>query len=110
MRAFEDGRKEHYQRPLPEVRIEECGALSPQEAETKLRQMIETQGDVLGKVCRVIVVLRKVCRVLMLYGNVCKVKVFLRKVRRNWARGLGMDHNITVLVLMHNYSRPCKGE
>nr|XP_022292188.1 EF-hand calcium-binding domain-containing protein 6-like isoform X2 [Crassostrea virginica] len=49
LRAFEDGRKEHYQRPLPEVRIEECGALSPQEAETKLRQMIETQGDVLGK-------------------------------------------------------------
>lgn len=51
LRAFEDGRKEHYQRPLPEVRIEECGALSPQEAETKLRRVIENQGDVLGKVC-----------------------------------------------------------
>jgi hypothetical protein len=51
LRAFEDGRKEHYQRPLPEVRIQECDVLSPQEAETKLRQIIENQGEVLGKVC-----------------------------------------------------------
>ena len=80
MRAFEDGRKEHYQRPLPEVRIEECGALSPQEAETKLRQMIETQGDVLGKVCRVIVVLRKVCRVIVVFRKVCRVIVLLKKM------------------------------
>lgn len=80
MRAFEDGRKEHYQRPLPEVRIEECGALSPQEAETKLRQMIETQGDVLGKVCRVIVVFRKVCRVIVLLKKMLGFKVLLWKV------------------------------
>ena len=73
LRAFEDGRKEHYQRPLPEVRIEECGALSPQEAETKLRQMIETQGDVLGKVCRVIVVLEKMLRFEMLLKKMLRL-------------------------------------
>lgn len=51
LRVFEDGRKEYYQRFLLEVRIEECGVFSFQEAEIKFRRVIENQGDVFGKVC-----------------------------------------------------------
>ena len=52
LRAFEDGRKDHYKRKGPDVTIHEYQGMTPQEAENRLREAVATQADVLGKVSR----------------------------------------------------------
>ncbi|KAK3098848.1 hypothetical protein FSP39_023679 [Pinctada imbricata] len=49
LRAFEDGRKDHYRRKGPDVTIQEFQGLTPQEAENRLREVVANQADVLGR-------------------------------------------------------------